>query len=272
MHGEARLLILLAFSIIAAFGQEEHVASSGGFIGGPRLTASVGPGAPVVTGMPYSAEEVTEFIQTLGDGTRLTNTSTAQIYRDSQGRTRIEHSMPALLGQAGADERVIIEISDPVAHVHYTIRPSQKAVYKVVIGTPENGPVRPFAARRAGFAGVKATVPPAKSQEVPKPEQPQVLIEKLGSQTIEGVLVEGTRTTMTWPVGSWMGNDRPITSVNETWTSPELKVSLLTKRNDPRNGETTQRLTNISRTEPDPALFAPPADYTVQEAGPPAAR
>jgi hypothetical protein len=81
---------------------------------------------------------------------------------------------------------------------------------------------------------------------------------------MEGILVEGVRHTTTWPVGS-MGNDRPITQVNETWMSPELKVAVLTKNSDPRSGEHTQKLTNITRVEPDPSLFQPPADYTISE-------
>ncbi len=86
--------------------------------------------------------------------------------------------------------------------------------------------------------------------------------ESLGTQTMEGVTVEGHRTTTTIPVGV-QGNDRPLVSTNETWTSPDLKVTVLMKNSDPRNGENIMRLTNITVGEPDPALFQPPADYTV---------
>src|SRR5690606_29239267 len=41
----------------------------------------------VVTGKPYSAESVTESIQTLADGNRITSMHRARIYRDSEGRT-----------------------------------------------------------------------------------------------------------------------------------------------------------------------------------------
>jgi hypothetical protein len=51
--------------------------------------------------------------------------------------------------------------------------------------------------------------------------------EKLEPQTIEGVPAEGKRITTTWPEGSRMGNDRPITSVVESWRSPELQIPLL---------------------------------------------
>ena len=73
-----------------------------------------------------------------------------------------------------------------------------------------------------------------------------------------------TRTTTTFPIGA-MGNDRPIVVVNESWFSPELKVQVLQKNSDPRSGESTTRLTNISRAEPDASLFQVPADYEIME-------
>jgi hypothetical protein len=94
--------------------------------------------------------------------------------------------------------------------------------------------------------------------------RPQTTTEKLSARTIEGVLVEGTRYTTTWPVGA-QGNDRPITRTNETWMSPDLKVAILGEMNDPRSGVQTQKLINISRSEPDPSLFQPPPDYTIVE-------
>jgi len=65
-------------------------------------------------------------------------------------------------------------------------------------------------------------------------------------------------------VGS-QGNDRPIVAVNENWYSDELQTQILSKRSDPRYGESVDRLTNIDRSEPDPSLFLPPADYTITE-------
>ena len=67
----------------------------------------------------------------------------------------------------------------------------------------------------------------------------------LGTQSIEGVTVEGTRVT------------GPLTI--ETWTSPELKVDLIVRSS---NGYSS-KLIHLTRTEPDPALFRPPDDYRV---------
>jgi len=91
-------------------------------------------------------------------------------------------------------------------------------------------------------------------------------IESLGKQIIEGIEAEGKRTTMTIPVGA-IGNEREIEIVSENWYSPELQTVILSKRNDPTTGETTYRLTNIHRGDPDASLFQIPSDYTVKEGG-----
>lgn len=89
-------------------------------------------------------------------------------------------------------------------------------------------------------------------------------IEPLGKQMVEGVEAEGTRSTQIIAAGA-MGNERVMEVTTERWFSQELQMYVLTKSNDPRSGESTQRLTNLSRSEPDASLFQPPADYTIRE-------
>ena len=74
------------------------------------------------------------------------------------------------------------------------------------------------------------------------------------------------RRTTTIAAGA-IGNERPITVVSEEWTSPDLKMLVLSENTDPRVGTTTYQLVNIVRGDPDPSLFQAPADYTVQAAG-----
>jgi hypothetical protein len=92
------------------------------------------------------------------------------------------------------------------------------------------------------------------------------VVESLGTQFMEGVVVEGTRTTVTIPAGQ-IGNELPIHIVSERWHSPELKALVMSRQADPRFGETTYRLTNIARAEPSPQLFEIPADFTVIDPG-----
>jgi len=270
MHDRVRFLALLALLTIAAFGQSPRstatATASSSTIG---WTVSFGGGSfagPAVTGEPYSAEEVTERVQTLADGTHITHQSTTvRIYRDSEGRIRTERTMPrpAAQGQPdGTDAPALVEIADPVAHVMYMLSAADKVAHKRSLPALES---RPAVRRNAsgGAAPFFQNGPQIRtSRQIPDAEGPKIAIEKLGSQNIEGVPVEGTRRTTTWPVGS-RGNDRPITVVNETWMSPELRVVVLSKDSNPIIGDSTRKLTNINRGEPDPSLFQPPPDYTV---------
>ncbi len=56
---------------------------------------------------------------------------------------------------------------------------------------------------------------------------------------------------MTIPAGQ-IGNELPIIIVSERWFSPDLKVLVMSRQSDPRFGETTYRLTNLTRAEPSP--------------------
>ena len=88
----------------------------------------------------------------------------------------------------------------------------------------------------------------------------------LEHKTIEGLPVEGRKTTTTIPAGQ-VGNEQPLTIVAEQWRSPDLNILVMTKHVDPRSGESTYRLTNIIRAEPDRSLFMVPPDYEVKDTG-----
>lgn len=235
--------------------------------------ASVGPyggGMSGVTGMPYSAEQVTENVQTLADGTHITQPEeTTRFYRDSQGRTRTEHTFRLPVGLQGVSTApAMIEIMDPIAGVHYMLDSQSKRAHKMTFPTALPPPPPP-----AGSEGRLGTPVRRLAANVSADEslRPQFSHESLGTQTMEGVVAEGTRATTTYPVGS-IGNDRPITVTTETWRSPELKITVLSKTSDPRSGERTTKLINVSRAEPDPSLFQVPADYELIEQQPPTPR
>ncbi len=86
----------------------------------------------LVKGAPYSAEAITESTQTLSDGNRIVNKSTASIYRDSEGRTRREQSLRAI-GPFANDGKPsqVIHISDPVAAVSYMLDPRAQVARKM---------------------------------------------------------------------------------------------------------------------------------------------
>jgi TonB family protein len=84
--------------------------------------------------------------------------------------------------------------------------------------------------------------------------------ESLGKQMIEGVEAEGTRSTVTIPAEA-IGNERAIEIVDERWYSAELQIVVMSRHSDPRFGESTYRLTNIDRREPEKSLFEVPANF-----------
>jgi hypothetical protein len=88
--------------------------------------------------------------------------------------------------------------------------------------------------------------------------------ESLGKQTMEGVNAEGTRSVSTIEAGA-IGNDRPIQISSESWYSADLQMVVMSKHSDPRTGDESFRLTNISRGEPAAYLFQLPAGYQITE-------
>jgi hypothetical protein len=208
------------------------------------LGAEAGMPARVIKNAPYSADLITETTEVLADGNRLHQTTTARIYRDSEGRTRREQSLSglgALTGRARLPR--VIFINDPVAGVNYALNPENHTASRSAWMHPAYG--------RGG--------PPRSAHHSDDK------VESLGTQTMEGVAVDGTRTTTTIPAGK-IGNELPIVVVTETWYSSSLDTVILTRRNDPRNGETVSRMSNVVRVEPSAALFQLPADFKVVEA------
>lgn len=283
-----RALILSAIVAVAVSPSSAQVSMqassdrSGKFAG----TATFGAQTmvpPVVTGAPYSGEEVSESVRVGLDGTRFTQkTPGRKVWRDTEGRTRTER--PFFMGPNQPQSPLMVEITDPVAGYKYTLDTQKKVAHRQAIqAAPARGGARagvvgsasggvafssgvsapPPAGMAGGGGGGRGVMPQAPNQ----PPRPRVVDESLGTQMIDGVLVEGHRNTMTYAVGA-MGNDREFSVVHESWGSPELKISILTKMTDPRNGENTFRIENLNRTPPDPMLFAVPSDYTVvDEAG-----
>jgi hypothetical protein len=88
--------------------------------------------------------------------------------------------------------------------------------------------------------------------------------KELGTKDIEGVRAEGKLRSYTIPAGE-VGNKNPITVSTETWTSPDLQLTVYSKHSDPRVGDTIYRLTNLKRAEPSLSLFTAPDGYTIKE-------
>jgi hypothetical protein len=230
-------------------------------------------GSPV-QGAPYSAAITNESVQTLSDGNRIVQSNTGTTARDSQGRTRQDAPLPPIGNLSAANAPHLVFIMDPVAQVSYTLNLTDKTAQKMSVPSGAPGPSASTAGARQVFvthsaAGqvLDAPAPPpaiAMIKSLGSEEHADVTTEDLGTETMEGLLVTGTRTTRTIPAGE-IGNEKPISIVTEVWTSPDLKTIVYSKRSDPRMGEQTFKLTNIVRAEPDASLFTVPADFKLSD-------
>jgi hypothetical protein len=279
----AQILILGLAASSCALAQDTlkpNVVYQSGGASGVAIAASVKMFGAPIQGAPYSANITNESIQTLADGNRIVQTSSGTTARDSQGRTRQDAMLPAIGNLSASDAPHIVFIMDPVAQVSYTLNLVDKTAQK--LSMPPAGP-GPGEAGTISSARIFATQPVTASVsagQLPPPplpppvavfrsfgseEQADVSTEDLGSQTMEGLLVNGVRTTRTIPVGE-IGNEKPIAIITEVWTSPDLKTIVYSKRTDPRMGEQIFKLTDIVRATPDPSLFAVPQDFKLSDA------
>jgi hypothetical protein len=218
-------------------------------------------GGKVVTGSPFSAVAVTRTTHTLADGNRITRTTQTSVYRDGQGRVRREVTLPPIgpLANSGQSKSFVV-IHDPVANSNFVLHEDTKTA--VQMPTPTRGAGHragggPNAAMKGGFEGrMQQGIADGTLKK-----------EDLGIQTIAGVSAQGTRITRTIPAGQ-IGNEKPITIVSEHWFSNDLQVMVMSKRNDPRFGETTYTVTGFQRSEPAASLFTVPANYSVKQGMP----
>ncbi|MFN0139456.1 MAG: hypothetical protein ACKVQW_05140 [Pyrinomonadaceae bacterium] len=209
------------------------------------IAAELRFGDKLIAGQPFSADVVIEDTRRLYDGSTVTKQRRGAIYRDGQGRTRREQPLEPVGGFniVGSDNKPLslVFINDFVAKTQTFLNLNNKV------------------ARTSGLG------PQANPFENNQPEDAKT--ESLGTRTIEGVRVEGTKTTFEIPVGR-LGNDKPIAVITESWFSPELGVIVMSRHVDPLAGEHVFKLVNLKRGEPSAELFNIPAGFRVENSEP----
>src|SRR6266481_4426251 len=121
--------------------------------------------APVVTGAPYSADQVIGNVQTLADGAHVDRgTSVRRFNRDSQGRTRIERPILVTRDENGWN-LTVIEIRDPVDGLYTVLDQQNKVAHR--FGTPWP-PSQPAVTRRGEGPPVQSSSKPAADGKTPE--------------------------------------------------------------------------------------------------------
>src|ERR1700735_1284571 len=193
-----------------------------------------------VAGCPFSAVVDITQTQTLGDGSHIVTKIKALSYRDAAGRIRYDSTNITDPDKHAQEDLTLTEIYDPVARFSYTIRPARGTAWRSNLNAPAPtiGEQPPHVSTRD----------PAFTQSGQEPGS-KTAIENLGARLMQGVLVTGTKTTATIPVGA-QGNDRELTVIIESWFSTDLGFALLRKTIDPRTHDSEMRVTKLEQSEP----------------------
>jgi hypothetical protein len=278
----AILLTFIAFVL--------HVDAQQSQGSGSKVTAEIiaTSSTSVVKGAPFSAEAVSESVQTLSDGNKISRSYTTRMFRDGEGRFRREGG-GGMGGGVGSSSAVYsygfsvaglqdtVSIFDPVSNQRYILNPNNKTARKmpVIPGSSEgavivNGQSYSHAVKAQIEAKAIAQTKvegQSKAHVVVLPNLTTGTLsggktEQIGTRDFEGVTAEGTRIVTTLAAGT-IGNERDIEIVYERWYSKDLQLIVYSRHSDPRFGEQIYRLTNISRSEPDRSLFTVPSDYKI---------
>lgn len=243
----------------------------------------------IVQGAPYCADAEHEMVRVLADGNRIVQRQTSRQCRDGQGRTRQEISTP--------QGRVNVYLHDPVAHEAWMLDGDRKLAVRLgpphpatqaggqarlwdrLVGWGQGMGERILHPLRSAPPDLPPDLPPAAAEAAQRPAHGAHLLPPpfmlhaqligprgpgtttpLAGETIEGLRADGKRTVWTIDAGQ-VGNERPITIVNEVWSSPELGITLRSRDVDPVVGEASFRVRNVTRGEPGPELFRVPAEF-----------
>jgi hypothetical protein len=247
-----------------------------------QLSAGNQPQEPIA---PYTVEFRMTHVQTLAGGGTITRETKEIMARDSQGRTL--HATTTIPSDPDQPQITSTFVNDPVAstqanwnsrnrraHVTKMPPPDQRqgcwstASGNMTFDSPGRGMTSLSGIGTSGSVSLNAppplSIPPADGApaSVPRPAAIRPEREDLGSDTILGVEVRGTRITRTVPAGR-EGNDVPLVTTSEIWSAPRLGLTLREVTDSEQSGKTTREAVNLDLSEPDPSLFQPPEGYEI---------
>jgi hypothetical protein len=184
------------------------------------------------------------------DGTVSSYKTMREIGRDTQGRIFNEVRTLEPLSFTGTPDVRGILIYDPQTRTSTHLDPK---AHTFTTGTVNRPP---------------ETAPPALLYASPTgtnlPPNPYLKEEDLGVHEIDGVSAHGVRETQIIPADT-TGAGREFQVTDEFWYSPDLRINLIIRHNDPRTGSVTMTVTQITRTDPDPSRFQIPEGYTATD-------
>ncbi len=198
-----------------------------------------------ISNAPCSLEITAECVETPESGVTTTRHESEVVYRDSAGRLRWDLNHPAPELNEPGD---VIQIVDATAGFIAVLIPIAKCAFRQTFPAGSLGPNPPGASILGGPAAALSLEPGKKT----------IKKKTLGKQVIEGIEFEGELTTVT------VAGERTVVATDESWFSKELGLYGL-RITTSRGRKTTSKIQKVDRNEPDPSLFAIPAEYVIQD-------
>jgi hypothetical protein len=195
---------------------------------------------------PFSGVVNVERSRVERDGSIVNFKTTRDIGRDSRGRMHSERRAVVAASDTKTPPVVRVHIYDPQTRISTWLDPQQRTFWTRTVNHPPSA------------------VPPAIRYASPTgdglPQNEFTKEEDLGTHEMEGVAARGVRDTQTVPADNH-GTGKEVVITDEYWYSDDLRIYIMIKHSDPRKETVTMRVTRITRTEPDPALFEIPHGY-----------
>jgi hypothetical protein len=196
-----------------------------------------------VPNVPFVAVVKLEQTRTDPDGTIVNLKTNRAIARDSQGRIYKDSRRLQLATESNTPPMIMIDLYDPQTKTYTFIYPQYRTFWKGTLVRPPSLLAREF------FYGwpTRNGLPVNESAKV----------EDLGTQTMEGMPVHGIRETQTIKDSA----GKSTVATDEYWYSDDLRMNLVARHNQPGETTLTVTVTQVTRRDPDAALFEIPAGY-----------
>ena len=198
-----------------------------------------------IPGAPFSANVQLERTDLRPDGSAVMSHTTRAIARDANGRIHSEYRPFAPATVTELLPVVSIHLYDPQTRISTMLYPRQHTFSIAAVNRPPATDTRQDFASRTAFSA-----PPSQFTGE----------QDLGMRSIAGLQAHGVRENQTIPAEA-SGTGQAILVTDDYWYSDELRINLEVVHTDPRLGGFSTTVTAVSRTPPDPQLFAVPADY-----------
>jgi hypothetical protein len=191
---------------------------------------------------PFSGVVNIERTMVRKDGSVMQFKSTREIARDTRGRIHNEARVLIPVSSTDTPELLNIHLYDLQTRISTEVDVRKRTFWTRTMDHPPS--TEPPSIR---FAAPDGNAP---SSEFTKQED-------LGIREIDGVPAHGIRQTQT----ADENDGKEVVITDEYWYSQDLRINLMIKHSDPRKGMTTLTVAQVTRTEPDPAVFEVPEGY-----------